>query len=49
MMPKNCRFDSWMTLCEYVIDLANEHPELPNLANELIDSAEEYEFKDADK
>lgn len=53
LVTENCHFDSWTTLCEYVMDIAIEEAKkqmsdqfedlVCKLSDEIIDTAEEYE------
>lgn len=53
LIPENCRFDSWMALCEYVTDIAEDIAKkqlnddlvalICKLSDEIVATAEEYE------
>lgn len=53
LIPKTCHFDSWMTLCEYVMEVAEKEAKkrlidglndvICCISDEIIETAEEYE------
>lgn len=58
LIGKNVRFDSWMVLCEYVLEVAEEEAKrqmqgqlmelICRLSDEIIESAVECEEEDTD-
>lgn len=59
LVGKNVRFDSWMALCEYVLEIAEEEAKnrmqgllmelICKLSDEIIESAIECEEEDLDE